>query len=125
MFDKQNDHFSNTIKDIIRLQITSRWGTIKPPGSGSIVEAKLTTWPNGGNTISVSVTYWAQKDFFPFTYMEKETSVTRWIIFLSVQIAAKCFFLLSGFDSLGLITFGKSRRVARLNSFIPLLASEC
>ena len=37
----------------------------------------------GGFTISTSITwcYAAQKDFFPFTYVSKETSVILWIFF--------------------------------------------
>ena len=46
-------------------------------------KVKKTQWPNCGSTIFVSVTWLcaAQKDFSPFTYMGKETSVTPWIIF--------------------------------------------
>ena len=65
----------------------------------------------------------AQRDFSPFTYMGKETSVTLWIIFLSVQTAAKWLVSSSGFDPLGLITLGKSRRAVRLDRFSPVLAS--
>ena len=43
--------------------------------------------------------------------MGEETSVSPWRIFLSVQTAARWLVSLSGFDSLGLITFGKCRKI--------------
>ena len=57
----------------------------KPPGTAATIEAKLTEWPNRGITISASGTWchWAQKDFSPFTYMGKDTSVNPWIKQLS------------------------------------------
>ena len=64
------------------------------------------------------ITLCGPKKTFQFTYMEKKTPVNRWIHFLSVQTVLKWLISLSAFDSLGLITFGKSRK-AQLYCFIP------
>ena len=59
----------------------------KPPGHAPTVEANF----RSGQTWYYIATWchWAQKEFFPFTYME--TPVTPWICccFLSVQTSAK------------------------------------
>ena len=71
----------------------------EPPRKSAERWSQFDVVANRGITISISVTwcYAAQKYFFTFTHMGRETSVTPWINVMSVQTSTRWLVSLSGF----------------------------